>query len=569
MNTSTLPTRCDSSSVEPPWTRRNLRVAREHRSLLAIPPLADAIANVDENAICLEQAECDILGTPLPEMRAEARREIVRLATNYTQSLGMDRDLQHSQVEPHRIVLSGHQPELFHTGVWIKNFAISQFAAAADAVPINLVVDNDLAGARGIRVPLGNRNAATTQFIEFDSPPSKRSVVAWEEAALANAAVFESFADRVAAAMNDWSVRPFLSNVWPQAVSHFHKAGDLVASLTCARAVAERSFGLNNLELPLSHVCGHPVFFQFLAHILAHLPRFRDVHDTVLAEFREVNGIRSKSRPIPNLEERDGWLEAPFWIWTRDDTTRRPLFVREINGHLEIGDGLVTLAQLSPPLEDAQACIQELGELVDGGVKIRTRALTTTLFSRLLVGDLFVHGIGGSKYDEVTDRIIWRFFEIPPPTYATISATLHMPLAAPHAVTEADCQRLEHQLRDVEWNPDRHLDAATVSRQAKGLVEEKRRLIEEQTAASVVKRANRTANWRTNLARKRRFQQVTQELQPFTGAARQSLTSQLEQARQQLAANAILTDREYSFCLFPEKSLQSCAELLTESTHDC
>ena len=37
---------------------------------------------------------------------------------------------------------------------------------------------------------------------------------------------------------------------------------------------------------------------------------------------------------------------------------------------------------------------------------LRPRALTLTLFARLCVADFFIHGIGGGKYDEVTDRII-------------------------------------------------------------------------------------------------------------------------------------------------------------------
>ena len=40
------------------------------------------------------------------------------------------------------------------------------------------------------------------------------------------------------------------------------------------------------------------------------------------------------------------------------------------------------------------------------GIRLRTRALTTTLFARYVLGDLFVHGIGGAKYDELGDD--WR-----------------------------------------------------------------------------------------------------------------------------------------------------------------
>ena len=50
------------------------------------------------------------------------------------------------------------------------------------------------------------------------------------------------------------------------------------------------------------------------------------------------------------------------------------------------------------------------GSLAGAGCKVRSRALTTTLFARLLLADLFLHGIGGGKYDELTDELMRRFF---------------------------------------------------------------------------------------------------------------------------------------------------------------
>ena len=44
------------------------------------------------------------------------------------------------------------------------------------------------------------------------------------------------------------------------------------------------------------------------------------------------------------------------------------------------------------------------------GIRLRPRALTTTMYLRLAMGDLFLHGIGGAKYDQLTDRIIEHFF---------------------------------------------------------------------------------------------------------------------------------------------------------------
>ena len=64
------------------------------------------------------------------------------------------------------------------------------------------------------------------------------------------------------------------------------------------------------------------------------------------------------------------------------------------------------------------------------GQKVRSRALTNTLFARLFLADLFVHGIGGGKYDELTDDIIRRFYGCEPPAFLVLSATRLLPLPA-------------------------------------------------------------------------------------------------------------------------------------------
>ena len=45
------------------------------------------------------------------------------------------------------------------------------------------------------------------------------------------------------------------------------------------------------------------------------------------------------------------------------------------------------------------------------------------MFARLAVADLFIHGIGGAKYDELTDAIGERFFGIQLRPYMVVSGT--------------------------------------------------------------------------------------------------------------------------------------------------
>ncbi len=128
-----------------------------------------------------------------------------------------------------------------------------------------------------------------------------------------------------------------------------------------------------------------------------------------------------------------------------------------------------------PPREMPSRAADQFAELAGRGIRIRTRALITTLFARLLLGDLFLHGIGGAKYDQVTDAIIERFFGLKPPEYMTVTATLRLPIARPE-VTPDDVARIQALLRDQTYHPERHLSIdgdATLT----ALVERKRQWI--------------------------------------------------------------------------------------------
>ena len=163
-----------------------------------------------------------------------------------------------------------------------------------------------------------------------------------------------------------------------------------------------------------------------MGHILAHLPRFCEVHNQVLAEYRVVNHVRSRTHPVPELTTKDGWVEAPFWVWRRGDMVRSRLFARQVGREVLLSDGREEFARL--PLSPTDGCVlcgRGAPRIAQKGIRLRARALTTTLFARLCLADLFVHGIGGAKYDEMTDRILTRFFGVPVPGFLTMTATLH------------------------------------------------------------------------------------------------------------------------------------------------
>jgi hypothetical protein len=566
--------------LERPWSSAHVRAPRGDEAFVAQPPLREARQIAHRNREHLLTARADVQGRELTALRQWARREILRAAREYMAGLsagaisGASRDGKKTLAAPPppgcdgetgdpattTFYVGGHQPTLFHPGVWVKNFVIGRLAQNDGAVGLNLVVDTDTLSGTAVRVPAGPRATPGIATVPFDSPHPRQP---WEEARILDRTLFVSFADRVMATMGDGTrgeggFTPLISEFWPAAVRRSECSDALAECLTAARSAWERSWGCNNLELPVSRLCTLEPFLWFASHILAHLPRFRQVYNAVLREYRQINRVRSRTHPVHDLRESDGWVEAPFRVWRTGDEVRRPVFARQDPGEIRLSDGVEVFATL-PLAPDGDACcaVRELQKLAARGIRFRTRALTTTMFARLFFADLFVHGIGGAKYDQMTDRIVARFFGLAAPEFLTLSATVELPVAGFPVVRQDEC-RAQHQLRELDFNSDRHLPPGGSDDQ-RGLIAEKQRLIAEQHAArngTTGKSSGPSPDRGAGYVRFRRLQDVNRLLAEFTRGDRRRIEEELLRTRQQLAANSVWHDREFAFCLYPAEKIQ-------------
>lgn len=595
--TLTLPPLHSDRPLERLWSREHIRAPHGDESFVANPALSAAIDLAHRNRERMAGAGVDVQGKPLSLLRRWARHDVYRAAQQYTARLvpgGEPAALSADEIEAKSFFVGGHQPTLFHPGVWVKNFVVGHLARVDRAVGLNLVVDTDTLSGTSIRVPTGPVDAPSVATVPFDAPRSRQP---WEETRVVDPALFASFAERAQAAFGDRGFTPILRDFWTAAVRHSQSTDSLAECLTAARSAWERSWNVGNLELPVSRLCTLEPFLWFASHILAHLPRFTAIYNDVLREYRLVNRVRSKTHPVPDLREFDGWLEAPFRMWRAGDEVRRRVFARQEGGELRLSDGQDVFAALPlSPEKDACCAVRELQKLEAQGMRFRTRALTTTMFSRLCFADLFVHGIGGAKYDQMTDRITSRFFGLPAPEFLTMSATLLLPLPG-LAAHPADENRLRRQLRELDYNSDRHLPADVAAHHA-NVVTAKQRLVAEQNAVRAA-RANgirmtprgrvkaaestpllassatgqtlpgvaaETRGREDGYARFRRLQEVNRRLAELTNGERQRMEEELQTTRAHLAANSVWHDREYAFCLYPADKLHRFMDHVCAST---
>lgn len=412
---------------------RQFRAPKGNGEVLVEPAFAEVGELARRNRELLDTADVEIDGTPLREFRRLARIELVN--------------------EDKLVFATGHQPELFHPGVWAKNFALNGLARRFGATPLNLIVDNDTMKGGHILAPV------------WDADPTKVRLERRQVHEFHGEMPWEYYA------------RTAEENL-------------------LRRLEAEHRLGCSNFELLVSSLSQSTAFRRFAAHITTNLPRFRTAYNRAVAEYRREHGIKSKSHPVPDLAEG----ELPFWEFTNT--------------------GRVRATPTTPP------------------DRLRPRALTLTMFVRLCFADWFIHGIGGGKYDEVTDDIIRDFFGIEPPVFQVVTGTLHLP-GRRFPRTQKDVGELEATLRRLHWNPEGSLPVDHPART-------------EKAALAAAKPNGRSAVRRWFV----RIRELTAEMRTAVADQVADAERDLATARAEAAANAILTRRDFAWVLHPEETLR-------------
>lgn len=526
--------------------RPRIRAPAEDGALVADPPLSQVGELLHANR--QRRPSLLLLGRPLVELQSQARRSALEAARAYFSRLG---EPVPEGPDTGPLLLAGHQPELFHPGVWVKNFALHRLARAHGGLAVNLVVDNDTVKSTLLRLPHPSTPQRADPFlvrVPFDRWPGETP---YEEWTIEDPDLFRTFAERAGAVLHGWGYQPLLPDFWAEVCGRASSDPHPATCFALARRSLERRWGCHNLELPLSLLCESEAFAWFACDLLARLPHFHAIYNRCVAEHRRANRIRSRNHPVPDLSSEGDFLEAPLWGWRAGKGRRSRLLVRQRPDRLEVRAGVESWPDLPLPAEGRMGrVLQAWQALQAAGYRIRPRALSTTLFIRLLLADLFLHGLGGGKYDELTDTIARWYYEQELPGFMVLSATKLLPLPA-YDATVQDRQSLIRAVRDVCYNAERILDGPAD--------EALRPLLAE-------KRAWQNQKVETPAQRRERFLQlraINAWLREPLLAREQQLKQQLVTCERQLAANALLRRRDYAFCLYPEEVLRPfCTGLL-------
>ncbi len=514
-------------------TAVEFEIPRRSGETLCLPPPQGFAALARRNAALLNAGGAVIAGAPLAQVRRRARAEIMTSAAAYVQTLGIAVDVPRSSGP---LLVTGHQPFLFHPGIWLKHLLVDRVARDHGLVALSLPVDSDVAEDIGADVP---RLDGTSLHFTRETLIRVDPDVPYESTPAPPERDWRAFMDRLQAHLETLPLPDAQAalQAFAQAAGTPARAPNVGTFLTAARRRYEG--GRRYIELPVSQMSAGAEFRRFVLHLLRGAERFAGVYNHHLGAYRDRYNIRTTAQPFPDLQHESDRQEAPFWVIRRG--RRAPLFVQRI------GRGLRILAGTEPVAEVEDGA----GPETLAAIAIRPRALALTAFTRLCVADLFIHGVGGGRYDRVTDDVIRDYFEIEPPAYAVATATLHLPLQAFDAAAEREVFR--RRLLEIQHNPDRVLSNPTPAQQA--LINEKWRLIPALDGGTLARRERRQAT--------QRIREINEELARALVAQRQEVEHRLADLESGSAATAAATYRGYPYCFFPIKDVDALVDYIT------
>jgi hypothetical protein len=524
---------------------RSLRAPRDNESTLILPAVSTWPAVLAENRRRLDAIYQSSRGGWLSNIAAVARRDLVAACLHDMASYllpssvsAMEQTIP-SGSERLAILLSGHQPQWFHPGVWFKNALSAKHAAALGCIPVHFALDSDTLGRAEVRSLAGDPAHPSLVTVPYDQPSPE---IAIEDRAVVDIDTIDSFDERLERAIAPFFTGPTVmekcAGIFVERARATNRLGWAIAQTRHSIEVDDE--GWRNLETRMSSICTQPSFARFVGWLCEWADPLVSYHNRALADYRAVHGIRSHSHPFPDLVATENEFELPLWIWSRQNPRRKRLFLRRDGQQRSLTDREGTTILL--PRQPADATDWFPG--VESDIRIRPRALCTTLYSRLVLSDLFIHGIGGAKYDQVTDEIIRQWLGCEPPQFITATATVWLPTKRPKE-SQTDVLQAEEMLRRMRYNPEL---AAEGSADA---IDPKLRKAIEQKQSLIANRPDEGSRkvWHESIVG------ANEMIRELAQGQLKSRTQQYRHVIEQGHLGETLRNRELPFCIYPHHKI--------------
>lgn len=522
--------KCNPTTRTAPLARPELsdelKVPADQGECLVVPEAHRLSEAVEYNRNLFTQYQFNVAGMAYAEVRKLVRE-------------GISRD-EASTERP--FIATGHQPDFFHAGVWAKHVVAQRLADATGGTAFDLIVDHDAPKQTTIAVPTVNDGLAQIINVPYADAQSE---LPFEFLTRSGDQQTQRLIEQVREAAGD----RYDTSLLPEYFSAYQETGDgdWVDQALAARKAVESNLGIRLLQRRTSRNWYSP----FLAELLLSAEQFANAYNQVLAEEHPADDAHSTDRSVANLERINGAIELPLWI-NHPGQPRHRLFVAKENGSTQVlAESRQVATFEDSTLNDWAAFSAALAQMEHW--VIRPKALILTMWARLFWADVFIHGIGGAKYDRLTDRLIRSVFGVEPPVMACVSATLRLPLPRTDT-TVAEIEAATRSLRDVAFNPHRyitHEQMAAIQLQKEDLIAESKRLRNQD-------RSNRPE-------RAKIFNQIrtlNREAIGLQPNRRAELRQHLERIKRAITADETANCRDYFFAMHDRSDLQRLLENL-------
>ncbi len=509
----------------------------------------------------------EILSTPftgsthtLPgRLRADARRSLLDAAREYTlgladiSSLEMNpRDSDSSQSkdrDPERqsLIMTGHQPVIFHPGLAYKYRMTEQAAKAAGALAIAVVIDTDEGRAGAFSYPDLDRLVTETHAIPHLvsqtmtlSRDSTSRAGLYANEWLADSSILSGVEEDVCRALQNCGLSECESR-FRSVIGDYRRIADRGScQMSRANIAVRRAAGIGRrmFEIPFSELCRQRAVMVLIADVVSRCDEYLTVHNSAIERFRAAEGIRNAANPFPNLGGGEGRIELPLWLidW-RNDGSRRPVYATMHADQILLETDSEVVCECRRPVD-----VDELLNNIPDESQLIPRGALITGIMRTLFADLFVHGTGGGKYDRFTDELIRDWWGMEPTPIAVASTTMRLFEGPRNEV--ARLTSIEQLQRDLMYNPQRSFDKSIFSPQLETLLQ---KLVAEKNQLSEDMRVARESG---NSAKEigTRMQRLTEEIR---GAVQAEFDPQLRELKSLTESQlAVLESRTWPWFFF-------------------
>ncbi len=518
---------------------------------------------LEENKIIFSQYSFKILNQPFKEVRENSRKGVVKEALKFSKKFNPN-IAEKINLAPQYIIQSGHQPVFFHPGIWIKNIFLNKLLKSPlpdKSLGLNIILDNDICKDLNLSLPVlssnGNLKLEKANFLssvltpnlpfeEYPSP-SLELITKFTRDIICKLKLLESENKNI---LNNFKIFARCLENSSRFFNQNYKRGNLGEFLGLARRLYEQEIGPSYLEIPFSQICDSDEFLSFFLEIVKNIKSFSEIYNKQLDEYRKLFKVRNRVHPSPNLIIKENLIEVPFWIWKEGNQRKKIFILREKEKNYLYNDSYGKISLIEKNGLKSLFSLKSI--LKEKKLKIRPKALLLTLYNRLFISDLFIHGLGGAKYDLVTDEIIREFFKVEPPRFLVVSCTLYLDFKSSLESSNAKISTLKKKIRDLEFNPERYVDELSLAKKEEIRIGE---LAEKKT--KLIKKISRGV---LTSAEKREISEEIKTINNFIVEKiiplKCELDKEIEKEEEKMKQSKVYTFREFPYCFFSAKTLR-------------